>query len=427
MDNLYTVREKISMGAFDDRLERVYESKAEVLSQRDRYIALVDDFEEIFGARDGIRFFSAPGRTEIGGNHTDHNHGCVLAASINLDAIAAAVPSAGTNKIRVKSAGYNMDVVDLNELTPQKSEEGTSAALIRGICARFKQLGYNIGGFDAATVSRVLSGSGLSSSAAFEVLISTILNHMFNDGKISAVEIAKISQYAENKFFNKPCGLMDQTACSVGGFVKIDFQDTENPVIESVNFDFSHSGHVLCIIDTGGSHSDLTDEYAAIRKDMCSVAQALGGETLRDISKEKFDDNFVKLRLLLGDRALLRSMHFFKENERVALEAQALEKNDFSAFKKLVIESGRSSYMYNQNVYAKGATAEQPVAVALAMSETMLAGKGAWRVHGGGFAGTIQVFLPKDMLGKYIKAMQGVFGKKSCYVLSVRRTGGAEI
>ncbi|NLA76475.1 MAG: galactokinase, partial [Clostridiales bacterium] len=250
MDNLFTVRENISTGAYDDRLERVYESKAEVLSQRDRYIALLDDFEEIFGARDGVRFFSAPGRTEVGGNHTDHNHGCVLAASINLDAVAAAVPAADRNKIRVKSAGYDMDVVSLDELTPKKSEEGTSASLIRGICARFKQLGYNIGGFDAATVSRVLSGSGLSSSAAFEVLISTILNHMFNDGKISAVEIAKISQYAENNFFNKPCGLMDQTACSVGGFVKIDFGDVETPVIESVDFDFSRSGHVLCIIDT---------------------------------------------------------------------------------------------------------------------------------------------------------------------------------
>lgn len=420
------VKEKIRNGEFDSRLKRIYVSDSEVKAQYDRFIELVDIFTDLYGENRDLRLFSAPGRTEVGGNHTDHNHGRVLAAGINLDAIAVASKN-DENIVRIKSKGYSMDTVELCDLTIKENENGRSQALVRGVCEGFKNYGYKIGGFDAATVSNVLSGSGLSSSAAFEVLVGTMLNFLYNDGKVDAVTIAKISQYAENKFFGKPCGLMDQTACSVGSFVTIDFADTENPVINEVKFDFASCGHSLCIVDTKGSHSDLTDEYAAIRTEMESVAEYFGGKVLRDINENEFYKNIGEVRAKLGDRPVLRAIHFYEDNARVVKEVEALQNNNFGEFKKLVIESGYSSYMYNQNVFAPKQPNIQPVSVALALSEKILKGKGAWRVHGGGFAGTIQAFVPNELLDTYKSQMEAVYGEGSCHVLSIRPVGGAEI
>lgn len=400
--------------------------KEDVASQKERYAALIAKFEEYFGADREVGIYSAPGRTEVGGNHTDHNHGCVLAASVNLDAVAV-VSKNSDGIVRVKSEGYKIDAVDLAELGVMPSERGKSEALIRGVCASFKNRGYAIGGFDAATVSDVLSGSGLSSSAAFEVLIGTILNHLYNDGKISAVEIAQIAQFAENEYFGKPCGLMDQMACSVGGFVKIDFNDPSAPIIEKLEFDFASSNHALCIVDTGGDHSDLTDEYAAVRGEMEAVAAKFGKKVLRDVDRAEFEKNISVIRDVAGDRAVLRAMHFYNENDRVAKQAEALGSGDFEAFKSLIIESGFSSYMYNQNVYTCKAPANQPVSLALAICQDVLQGKGAWRVHGGGFAGTIQAFVPAECLDEFKARICAVFGEKSCYVLNIRPEGGIKV
>lgn len=427
MTAIEQVKQKLMGGAFDSALKSVYVYDNVLPEQRARYARVMEDFVAQYGD-DGrsVGLYTAPGRTEICGNHTDHNHGKVLAASVNLDAIAAAAPGRKP-VIRVKSAGFEMDTVDLNDLNVHQDEMGHSAALIRGICARFVQLGYRIGGFDAATASRVLSGSGLSSSAAFEVLICTILNHMYNGGRIDSVEIAKISQYAENVYFFKPCGLLDQMACSVGGFVEIDFADPEKPVIEKIDFDFAACNHALCIVDTGGSHSNLTDDYAAVRAEMEAVAGEFGCKVLRDVPEDRFFAAIPQLREKLGERAVLRAMHFYAENRRVDSDAQALRAGDFETFKRNVIESGRSSYMYNQNVYTTKAPQEQPVSLGLAVSEQLLEGKGAWRVHGGGFAGTIQAFVPMECLDEYTAQMKRIFGEKSCYVLNIRPVGGARI
>ena len=400
--------------------------KEDVALQKERYAALINKFEEYFGADREVGIYSAPGRTEVGGNHTDHNHGCVLAASVNLDAVAV-VSKNSDSIVRVKSEGYKIDAVDLGDLGVMPAERGRSEALIRGVCASFKNRGYAIGGFDAATVSDVLSGSGLSSSAAFEVLIGTILNHLYNDGKISAVEIAQIAQFAENEYFGKPCGLMDQMACSVGGFVKIDFNDPSAPIIEKLDFDFASSNHALCIVDTGGDHSDLTDEYAAVRGEMEAVAAKFGKKVLRDVDRAEFEKNISVIRDVAGDRAVLRAMHFYNENNRVAKQAEALGNGDFEAFKALIIESGFSSYMYNQNVYTSKAPSNQPVSVALAICQDVLQGKGAWRVHGGGFAGTIQAFVPMECLEEFKSRICSVFGEKSCYVLNIRPEGGIKV
>lgn len=426
MTDLLKLKSQISNGHYEDEFKAVYLSKDEIIRQRERFKSLLNNFEELFGAEKAIELFSAPGRTEICGNHTDHNHGRVLAAAINLDAIAAAAKN-NDNTVRVKSVGYPMDVVELDNLEVLPHEHHRSAALVRGVCAGFKSRGYKIGGFDATTASDVLSGSGLSSSAAFEVLLGTILNHLFNDGRVSAVEIAQIAQYAENEYFGKPCGLMDQTASSVGGFVAIDFKDPKIPVIEKVDFDFSVCGHALCIVDTKGSHSGLTGEYAAVKEEMESVAAVFGETSLRSVPSEAFESKIAELRALVGDRAVLRAMHFYADNERVLLESRALSNGDFACFKDLVVESGQSSYMYNQNVYLGKAPRSQPVSVALCLSEQLLKGKGAWRVHGGGFAGTIQAFVPLDLLQRYINRMNAVYGKDSCYVLSIRPAGGVKI
>ena len=410
---------------YDEVLAKNYK-KEDIELQKERYTKLAEKFEEYFGSDREVEVYSAPGRTEVCGNHTDHNHGCVLAASVNLDAVAV-VSKNSDNIVRVKSEGYKIDAVDLAELGVMPSERGRSEALIRGVCAAFKNRGYGIGGFDAATVSDVLSGSGLSSSAAFEVLIGTILNHLFNDGKISAVEIAQIAQFAENEYFGKPCGLMDQMACSVGGFVMIDFNDPSKPVIEKLDFDFGACGHALCIVDTGGDHSDLTDEYAAVRGEMEAVAAKFGKNVLRDVDRVEFEKNISVIRDVAGDRAVLRAMHFYNENIRVEKQAKALKSGDFKAFKSLIVESGFSSYMYNQNVYTCKAPSSQPVSVALAICQDVLNGKGAWRVHGGGFAGTIQAFVPADLLDEFKSRICAVFGEKSCYVLNIRPEGGIKV
>ncbi len=420
------LKNEIQNGKFDERFKRVYVSDTEIKAQYERFCSLCDDFDENYSNDGELRLFSAPGRTEVCGNHTDHNHGKVLAAGINLDAIALACKN-DDNTVRVKSKNYAMDTVDLSDLSVHPEESGRSPALVRGVCKGFLNYGYKIGGFDAVTASKVLSGSGLSSSAAYEVLVGAMLNYLYNDGKVDAVTIAKIAQYAENEYFGKPCGLMDQTACSVGSFVTIDFKDPKEPVIEEIKFDFASCGHSLCIVDTKGSHSNLTDEYAAIRIEMENVAKQFGKSVLREVDEEEFKRNIPELRKAVGDRAVLRAIHFFADNKRVEKEVEALKNNDFDAFKRHTIESGESSYMYNQNVFAVKQPDVQPVSIALALSESVLKGKGAWRVHGGGFAGTIQAFVPDELLEEYKKTMEDVFGEGSCYVLAIRPVGGTEI
>ena len=372
------------------------------------------------------RYFSAPGRTEIAGNHTDHQRGRVLAAAVNLDTVAA-VRLNGTNTIRILSQGYPLCQVELSELSPVEAEINTTAALIRGVAARFAQLGCVLQGFDAYCQSTVLPGSGLSSSAAYEVLIGTMINHLFFDGKATAPEVAIIGQYAENVFFGKPCGLMDQTASAVGGLVTIDFADAAKPDIRSVNFDFSACGHALCIIDTRASHADLTDEYAAIPREMKAVAGYFGKEVLTEVAESDFYAALPTLRQQFGDRAVLRGVHEFQENRRVIQQVAALEKGDFAGFLGLVKESGLSSWLYLQNVIPAGYIAHQDVAVALALCEKYLEGRGAYRVHGGGFAGTVQAFVPMDQLEAFRVGIDAALGQGACHILSIRPQGGVEM
>ena len=372
------------------------------------------------------RYFSAPGRTEIGGNHTDHQRGRVLAAAVNLDTVAA-VRVNGTDTIRILSKGYPMSVVNVTELTPVEAEINSTPALIRGVAARFTQLGCKVAGFDAYCESTVLPGSGLSSSAAYEVLIGTIINGLFFDGRISQPEIAMIGQYAENVFFGKPCGLMDQMASAVGNLVTIDFFDKENPVIQPVDFDFAACGHALCIIDSGADHADLTDEYAAIPGEIKAVAAHFGKDVLSQIDEKDFFAAIPTLRAECGDRAVMRAIHFYQENARVPYQVEALQKGDFDAFLALVKQSGYSSYMYLQNVIPAGYKQHQDVAVALALCEHYLAGRGAYRVHGGGFAGTVQAFVPFDILDRFVAGLDGALGQGACHVLSIRPQGGVEM
>ena len=371
------------------------------------------------------RYFSAPGRTEIGGNHTDHQRGRVLAGAVNLETVAA-VKVNGTNVIRIQSEGYPLSVVDLGELSVVDAEANTTPALIRGVASRFTELGCKVEGFDAFVTSTVLPGSGLSSSAAFEVLVGTIINHLFFEGKVSAPEIAMIGQYAENVYFKKPCGLMDQTASAVGNLVTIDFFDKQNPVIEPVDFDFASCGHALVIVDSGADHADLTDEYAAITNELKSVCAYFGKDVLTQIDEAEFYQNLAELRKVCGDRAVLRSMHFYAENARVVKQVEALRNGDFDAFLKLICESGHSSYMYLQNVIPSGYTAHQDVAVALGLCAHALNGRGAYRVHGGGFAGTVQAFVPYDLLEQFVKMLDGALGQGACHVLNIRPHGGVE-
>lgn len=426
MSTILQLREKIS-GGLDETLASVYcADSAGVAAQKIRYLKAVESFEKIFSQREGLSLFSAPGRTEVGGNHTDHQHGCVLAASVNLDVIAVAAPREDT-VITVQSEGFEADRVDISDLTPRSAEAGRSAALIRGVCEGFVCRGFRIGAFDAYTTSNVLKGSGLSSSAAFEVLVGTVLNHLYNEGKIDAVTIAQIAQYAEREYFGKPCGLMDQTASSVGGFVAIDFENPQKPLVRQVGFQFSDCGHDLVIVDTRGNHADLTADYAAIGDEMRDVAAYFGKDFLRQVAPETFYAELGQLKGKVSDRALLRAMHFFAENELAQQEAKTLEAGDFEAFKKQVLASGESSYCLLQNVFSVAHPERQEVPLALALSKRMLAGKGAWRVHGGGFAGTVQAFVPVELTEEYCRAMESVFGSGCCYVLAVRPVGAVKI
>ncbi len=392
-----------------------------------RFYSLLDGFSDTFGDSGDIRLFSAPGRTEIGGNHTDHQHGAVVAGSLNLDVIGA-VRLNGENIIRIKSEGFPMDTVSLDNLQADADEYGKSSSLIRGIATCFLKKGYKIGGFDAYTTSNVLKGSGMSSSAAFEILVAVIINELFANGEVSAVEMAKFGQYAENVYFGKPCGLLDQTACASGGIVAMDFSDNENPAISKLDFDFAKTGYSLCIIDTGADHANLTGEYAAITVEMKKVAEFFGKSFLNEVSAEEFFGQIKSVRKAVeNDRAILRAMHFFNETNRAKAEADALRKGDFDEFLRLVGESGRSSYMYLQNVFAASAPKKQAVSLALALCDKLLMGRGAFRVHGGGFAGTIQAFVPADMLNGFKDGIEAVFGKGMCHILSIRSVGGVEI
>ncbi len=381
-------------------------------------------FQAAFGCLP-CRYFSAPGRTEIAGNHTDHQRGHVLAAAVNLDT-RAAVKENGTNVIRVLSQGYPQVEIALDLLEPQPQEINSTPALIRGVAARFAQLGCQVKGFDAYIESTVLPGSGLSSSAAFEVLMGTIINGMFFENKVSQPEIAMIGQYAENVFFGKPCGLMDQMASAVGNLVAIDFARQDAPVITPVNIDFASFGHALCIIDSQASHADLTDEYAAIPNEMKAVAAALGCQVLSEAKQADFFAKLPALRESCGDRAVMRALHFYQEDARVPQQVAALERGDFDGFLQLIKQSGYSSYMYLQNVIPAGYKAHQEVAVALGLCQQLLQGRGAYRVHGGGFAGTIQAFVPVDMLEFFRREVDAVLGEGACHVLSIRPEGGVE-
>lgn len=415
--------QKIQTGQYDPLFTRLYGADR-VASQHTRYIEAVEAFTAQFGDAEELLLFSAPGRTEIGGNHTDHNHGRVLAASVNLDVIAVVTPRAD-NTIRIQSKGYPLDVVALDDLDRKDAETNSSISLIRGTAARFGQLGYAIGGFDAYTTSDVLKGSGLSSSAAFEVLVGVILSRLYNAKQpVNPVEIAKIAQYAENVYFSKPSGLMDQMASSVGGIITIDFADTEKPLIQSVDFDFAASGYRLCIVDTGGNHADLTHEYAAIPAEMKAVAASLGVTFLRETTREQLMAKLPQLRKLHGDRAVLRSLHFLGDNDRVVRQVAALTSGDFDEFKRLIIESGHSSFEYLQNVYPVCDVQFQGLSLALCLAQQVLDGHGAWRVHGGGFGGTTQNFVPEDLLETFRSTMENVFGAGSCHVLTIRPLGG---
>lgn len=424
MPNARELSAQIMNGQWDSALRKLYGAAFE--AQRGRYAAALEGFMQTFGTQREVRIYSAPGRTEIGGNHTDHNHGKVLAAAVNLDVIAA-VKKTDNGVIRLKSAGYPMDTVDTADLAMKEEEKERSAALIRGVCARLSALGYKVGGFDAVTASRVLKGSGLSSSAAFEVLVVTILSHLYNDDAIDPVEAAQVSKYAENVYFGKPSGLLDQMAASVGGFTTMDFADPAAPKIEKIDFDLGKFGYALCVVDTGGNHADLTGEYAAVPAEMKAVAAELGASVLREVDEEKFYAAIPSLRKTVGDRAILRAIHFFRDNRIVDEEVSALKSGDFEAFKRLVIASGRSSATNLQNVFAVVNPQEQGLSLALALIERLLEGRGAYRVHGGGFAGTVQAYVPLDMLAEFRKEIEAVFGAGACYVLSIRSAGGTKV
>ena len=427
MTRINALVEKMNDGK-NPLFQELYGADAVVLKeQTTRYASLMNEFQKFFGT-DDVALFSSPGRTEIGGNHTDHNYGRVLAGAVNLDNIAVAAPN-GTNTIRVKSAGYPEFQVDLSSLEIDKSQFYTSSSLVKGICARMKELGYQIGGFDACIEGRVPKGSGLSSSASFEVLIGAIVNHIFNNGKISGVENAIIGQWSENNYFGKPCGLMDQTACSVGGLITIDFEDPSTPVVKEVDFDFVKTGFALVITDVGGGHDDAASqaEYASLPTEMKAVAAELGAKVLRQVTLEQIVEKMPEIRKKTGDRALLRAYHFQGDNARVVEQVAALENDDFQSFLKMVVESGYSSYMYNQNIFDVVHKDEQVVSLALALSEMVLKGKGAWRVHGGGFGGTIQAFVPQDLLDKYVETLEHVYGKGKCHKLFIRAKGSVKL
>lgn len=421
------LKSAVRNGQFDQRFAALYGKEA-VAAQKARYAAAIDAFAAIYGEDRDASLYSVAGRSELSGNHTDHNHGCVIATSIDLDIIAVAAPSSGS-VIRIKSEGFDECVTDFSVFTaPAKNPVGSSEELIAGMADGFAKNGFAVGGFDAYTTSNVLKGSGISSSAAFEDMVGNILSHLYNDGKVDNVEIAKIAQYAENVFFGKPSGLMDQVACAVGGIVAIDFKDPKAPVIEKMDFDLSAAGYRLCIVNTGGNHADLTGDYAAVPAEMKAIAKEFGKEVLRDTDEEAVVREIPALREKFGDRAILRALHFFAENRRVAAQKAALRAGDLDKFLQNVIASGRSSFCYLQNVYTTKNPSEQGLSLALCLAERILGDKrAAWRVHGGGFAGTIQAFVPEDSVEEFRSAMDAAFGAGHCMILRVRPFGAVKI
>ena len=425
MKSIPVWKQELSDGVHAARLASLYCcAPAETASEAARYTAVLDGLEKTFGSHSEAGLYSAPGRTEIGGNHTDHQHGRVLAGSVNIDMIAAAAPN-DKNQLRVQSEGYDLCVIDLNDLEARKEEENTTASLLRGECAAFTQRGAKLAGLDVYISSNVPKGSGVSSSAAFEVLIGVILNDCFMTEKVSPIAIAQIGQWAENVYFGKPCGLMDQMASSVGNIIIIDFASPAKPVVEPVAVDFSKAGLALCILDSGADHADLTDEYAAIPAECRAVAAVCGGEVLRDVPFETFLAKLPECRRQCGDRAVLRAFHVYADNDRVAKQVAALHDGDFGTFLSLVNESGCSSWEYLQNVIPAGYKEHQEVGVTIAAAKHLLGDKGAVRVHGGGFAGTVQAFVPVEMLDEFKAGMETILGEGRCHVLSIRPEGGA--
>ena len=416
----------VEANSLNDTLISLY-GEENLESQKARYVNAIKEFISCYGDID-CNIFSVPGRSEISGNHTDHNHGEVLAGSINLDIIAISA-KIDDNVIRIKSEGFPEDVIDISTYTePNQDDYFSSGALIAGMAKAFKNSGYVAGGYVAYTTSNVFKGSGLSSSAAFEVMVGNILNYLYNDGKVDNVEIAKMAQYSENVFFGKPCGLMDQMACAVGGFVHIDFEDTSSPVIEKIDFDMSGAGYALCIVNTGGNHADLNEDYASVPAEMKAVARFLGYEYLRQTCLADVMVNITALREEVGDRAVLRAYHFFNENERVKTQAEALKNGDTDVFLAFVIKSGNSSYKYLQNVYTTKNVREQGLSLALALTENLLCDTGAaYRVHGGGFAGTIQAFVPFKHVASYKEEIDSAFGQGACHVLRIRTQGAIKV
>lgn len=419
-----TLKQALLNGTYDKRLNDLYVDEHVLAHQKARYVAAIEKYEDLYG-EDEVAIYSAPGRSEVGGNHTDHQHGAVLATAINLDAIG--VVGKQEKIIKILSDDFDIAAIDISDTALKENEKGTSEGLVRGVVARFKELGYQVGGFKAYITSEVLIGAGMSSSAAFEVLIGTILSYLYNDGKVDAVTIAKVGQYAENVYFGKPCGLMDQCASSVGGLVNIDFANPEQPIVNVLTVDFASFKHSLCIVDTKGSHANLTPDYAAIPEEMKSVAQFFGKEVLNDVSEDEFYQRLAEVRVACHDRAVLRAIHYFNENKRVAKEVAALNANDFETFKQVFTQSAKSSFEYLQNIYSPRYYEEQGMSLALALSEMILQEHGVCRVHGGGFAGTIQVFVADEFVETYRQEIEKYFGQGACHVLKVRAYGGCEV
>jgi len=415
---------KIKNNELDEKLADIYVDEALIVSQKERYIKAVEKFVSLYGDSD-VEVYSTPGRSEVCGNHTDHQHGEVLAAAINLDIIA--VVSKNDSVVKILSDDYDIQAIDITDLEKKDLEVETSEGLIRGVLARYKELGYKIGGFNAYMTSNVLQGSGLSSSAAFEVMIGTVLSGLYNDMSIDPVTIAKVGQYSENVYFGKPCGLMDQCACSVGSLIHIDFKDPSTPVVEKINVDFSEFEHSLCIVDVHASHADLTNDYASIPYEMKKVAKFFDQEFLRDVSEEEFYKHLPEVRKAVNDRAVLRTIHLFEENKRVRRIVEALNHRDFKTFKEVIKLSGESSYKYLQNIYSNNDVDNQAVSIAIALSEDIIKDHGVVRVHGGGFAGTIQVFVKDDFVDEYKQEIEKYFGEGSCHVLKIRKYGGMKV
>ena len=414
----------IQNNVYNDTFLDIYVDQEQLEHQKSRYVQAIEKFIDLYGDQE-VSIYSTPGRSEVCGNHTDHQHGEVLAAAINLDIIA--VVAKDDTKIKILSDDYDIEAIHIDDLTLRENEKGSSEGLIRGILARFQQLQHKIGGFVGYMTSDVLQGSGLSSSAAFEVMIGTILSGMYNDMKVDPVTIAKIGQYSENVYFGKPCGLMDQCACSVGSLIHIDFKDNENPIVEKINVDFPRFHHSLCIVDVHASHADLTEDYASIPEELKEVDHFFHQEYLRDVDEKEFYEHLTEVREAVNDRAVLRAIHVFKENKRVQQAVQSLKQEDFDTFKTIVKASGESSFKYLQNIYSNHYVGQQAVSLALALSENLLGAHGVCRVHGGGFAGTIQAFVEDDYVEAYKQGIEKYFGEGSCHILKIRKYGGMKV